>query len=343
MKAAIWLRFIAGFYGLVLATITIFNWKGPDRFWLGALNLYMPQVMWVIPGILLTVIFFRADRSWTWLPLLCTLWVIGPIMGFCWSTNEPKPAPGDMTVRVMTWNIKYDRKNIKPLLDEIARCKPDVLFFQDAVFSLKGPLGDYFRSWQVCSYGQYVIVSRYSLTDAEVYELPFFGRKKENFLRCRMHIGRKSVSLYNVHFKTPRQSIKAFKATKNRPGKLPEIIQTLEDNVQTRIDQAATVREFLKEETGPVIVAGDFNAPEYSLVCETLRNAGLRDAFSEGGRGYGFTYGHFLLKNRLPWLRVSWMRIDHIMVGSGFKTKRCWVGTGKASAHRPVIAELILK
>ena len=100
--------------------------------------------------------------------------------------------------------------------------------------------------------------------------------------------------------------------------------------------------EYLQTEQGPVIVAGDLNAPEASLVCATLKEAGLRDAFSEGGTGYGYTYGHLLFKNRLPWLRISWMRIDHIMLNSRFSAQRCWTGSGQASDHRPVIADLVL-
>jgi endonuclease/exonuclease/phosphatase family metal-dependent hydrolase len=74
-----------------------------------------------------------------------------------------------------------------------------------------------------------------------------------------------------------------------------------------------------------------------------LRDANLHDAFAEGGRGYGYTYGHFLLRNRIPWLPgASWMRIDHIMLSRRFRTLRCWTGTGKASDHRPVFADLLV-
>jgi endonuclease/exonuclease/phosphatase family metal-dependent hydrolase len=42
-------------------------------------------------------------------------------------------------------------------------------------------------------------------------------------------------------------------------------------------------------------------------------------------------------------MRVSWMRIDHVMMSSHFKTLGCRTGTGGASDHRPVIADLLFQ
>jgi len=341
-KGMAWLFCVTGSYGMFLAALSIWNWSGADRFWLGALNLYLPQALWAVPGIMLTVLTFRADRSWVWLPLLCVAWVLGPIMGFCWSPQSERGAGNPVTLRVMTWNIKYGSYDLAPLLDEITRCRPDVVLFQDAVASMDGQLGDYFRKWQVRSHGQFVIASRYPLSELEVHPLPATGEGQE-YLRCRMRVGETLVSLYNVHFRTPRWSLNAFRAARTQPRYLPEAIQTFDGNINTRLAQAVVVRERLSREKGPVIIAGDLNSPDASRVCGTLRDAGLQDAFARRGRGYGFTYGHFLFKHRLPWLKVSWMRIDHIMLNAGFRAMRCWAGTGKASDHRPVIADLELQ
>jgi endonuclease/exonuclease/phosphatase family metal-dependent hydrolase len=112
--------------------------------------------------------------------------------------------------------------------------------------------------------------------------------------------------------------------------------------VQARYIQAQALREYISQEKGPFIVAGDLNSPDDSWVCVTLRAAGLHDAFAEGGKGYGYTYGHSLLQKRLPALKTSWMRIDHILTSRQFQTRDCRVGTANASAHRPVIADLVL-
>lgn len=344
MKRAAWLSLLTGLYLLLLLSLWGLNRIGPEKFWFGAFNLYLPQIMWAIPGILLAVVICRVDRSWAWLPVLCVLFVLGPVMDFHWPFREPEPTPGRMPLRIMTWNTKYSPAVATELQREISRCNPDILLFQDAPGALKGPLGTYLsHRWNVLSRGQYVIASRYPLSGAEVIELPFSSRRKDQFVRCRMLIGSQVISLYNVHFRTPRRSLNAFRTAKRRSGSLPEAIESLEDNVKIRINQAAVVQGYLNRETGPVILAGDLNAPDASLACKALRDAGLRDAFAAAGRGYGFTYGHRLLENRLPWLRFSWMRIDHIMLTSQFQVRRCVVGTGVASDHRPVIADLNLK
>jgi len=338
-----WLLFATCVYAVVLVAIIILNATGADRYWPGALNLYLPQIMWALPGVLLAILIFRVDRAWIWAPILCVLWVLGPVMGFRWPPREAWPAPGNLTLRVMTWNIKYGSHPIEPLIDELVRRDLDVVFFQDATGCMDGPLGDYFRNWEVRSSGQYVIASRYPLSEAEVHELPSSGHQFESFLRCKVRVGDTAVALYNVHLKTPRRSLNGFRTARHEPNYLPAAIQTFHDNVRLRQGQATALIEYISEERGPIIVAGDLNAPDASLVCDTLRNAGLHDAFAERGKGYGFTYGHFLFKHRLPWLRFSWMRIDHIMPSSGFATQRCVAGSGKASDHRPVIADLFLR
>lgn len=343
MKSVFWLLCLTGIYGAILLAITALNWISADRFWLGALNLYLPQVMWTVPGIVLAFLVFRANPVYTWLPLLCVLWVLGPVMGFRWSLDPPGSPAASVKVRVLTWNIKYGKHDLAPLVEEIDRCKPDVVLFQDAVDALNGPLGNYFKNWQVRSHEQFVIASRYPLSQAEVFELPSSSRKREYFLRCRLTVGSAEVSLYNVHLKTPRRSLNALRGARRQPGELPEAVQSFDRNVRTRLLQATSLQEHLSREQGPVIMAGDLNAPDSSLICATLRDAGLHDAFAERGKGYGSTYGHFLFKHRLPWLKVSWMRIDHIMVSSGIVTRRCWAGSAEASDHRPVIADLILR
>jgi endonuclease/exonuclease/phosphatase family metal-dependent hydrolase len=344
-KAFIWLLCLTSAYGAILTVITVMNWFGADNWWFGDLNLFLPQAIWVVPGVFLTIFYIKVNRRWVWVPLLGLAWVLGPIMGLCWPLHTSREPANSLRIRVMTWNVKYGRQDaLAPfeLINNIDLIKPDVVLMQDAQGLLCGLLGDYFRKWNVQSSGQYIIASRLPLSDAEVRFISFPGFK-EKCLRCQMHIGTTVVTLYNVHFESPRDGLDAFKSLRQQPWYLPEAIQQLENNVYIRLFQARAIREFISQEKGPVIVAGDFNSSDASKVCITLRDAGLHDAFAEGGRGYGYTYGHYLLQHRLPWLRASWMRIDHIMISSQLQSRRSWTGTWQASAHRPVIADLLLK
>ena len=187
--------------------------------------------------------------------------------------------------------------------------------------------------------GQYMIASRLPMTGAETIAISLPGQQVV-CLRCQVHAGAGTVTLYNVHFESPRESLNAFRVARKRPWYLPTAIQRLENNVEARLVEARAIQALVRSEKHPVVVAGDLNSTDFSLVCATLREAGLHDCFAESGRGYGYTYGHFLLQRRVPWLTFSWMRIDHIMVSSHLRSLRCWTGTGKASDHRPVIADV---
>ncbi len=329
-------------YITLIAALTVLNWLGPDRFWIAALNFYLPQLIWAFPGILLALVTFRYARPWVLLPLAGILWVLGPVMGWHWSWQARNAVASGPALRVMTWNIKYGKGNLAPLIDELRRSRPDILLFQDAQNLGKGPLTDYLAGWQVVNRGQYVVASRYPISAVQLHELPYQEEKGESFLRCSVRVGSRNISIYNVHFKTPRWSLNAFRKVKSGAWYIPPAIDRFEGNVQTRILQAERVAEFLGQERGDCIVAGDFNAPDQSLVCEIIRSAGFADAFTQSGRGYGYTYGHNVLQYRVPSIRASWMRIDHIMSTSGLKAQRCWVGTRRASDHRPVTADFVL-
>ncbi len=344
-EAAIWFLTLTGAYGAILTAVTILNWVGADRWWFGALNLYLPQIVWAAPGVLLTVLSLKAARRWVWAPLLCVAWVLGPIMGFCWGTQGPPGSAGDPPMRIMTWNVKDGGHNwitqwaITGDIDEVG---PNVVLLQEAEGLLQGPIGHFFRQWNVRSFGQYVIASKLPLEEAEVRWIPYRG-VNHTCLRCRLHVGAKTLILYNVHFESPRGGLDAFREVRRQPWYLPSAVQQLEDNVEARLSQARALRELIRQEREPVVVAGDLNSPDASLACATLREAGLHDAFAEGGKGYGYTYGHFLLRRILPWHGASWMRIDHIMLSSQLQSHACRAGTANDSEHRPVIADVVLR
>lgn len=326
-------------YGAVLGTVTVLNVVGSDRFWFGALNLYLPQIIWAAPGVVLTVLSLKAARRWVWAPLLCVAWVLGPVMGFCWAMHAP-PGPGG--VRIMTWNVKSGGNN--PIIQaeialSIEAAGPEVVLLQEADGLLEGPVGRLFREWNVRSSGQYIIASRLPLDEGEVRLIPFRG-ENHTCLRCRLHLGAKTLVLYDAHFQSPREGLNAFREVRREPWYLPGAIEELEENVEARLSQARALRKLIDGEREPVVVAGDLNSPDASLACATLRRAGLHDAFAESGKGYGYTYGHSLLRHRFHGLIPSWVRIDHIMLSSHLTSYACRTGTEDLSDHRPVIADI---
>ena len=55
------------------------------------------------------------------------------------------------------------------------------------------------------------------------------------------------------------------------------------------------------------------------------------DAFSEAGRGWGYTFIG----------AKTTVRIDHVLISKGWHRAACRVGPNVGSPHRPVIADLV--
>lgn len=100
-------------------------------------------------------------------------------------------------------------------------------------------------------------------------------------------------------------------------------------------------------ELKPAILLGDFNFVQRSNEYRLIKSKGLRDAFHESDRGYGFT-----LPRRIgPWRRLQWInkllrwiplvpvaRVDYIWYTEPIRSLACWVGEDAGSDHLPVLA-----
>lgn len=97
-----------------------------------------------------------------------------------------------------------------------------------------------------------------------------------------------------------------------------------------RNQQCLALAEFVRAQTLPVIVTGDFNATSWSpIFSQMLRRAGLRD--SRLGFGLQPTW-----PAAWPWLRIP---IDHCFLSAHWLVRRRWVGPRIGSDHLPVFTE----
>lgn len=315
-------------HAALVASIALSHAIAPERWWMTGLNMYVPQFVWAVPALILLPMAACYAPRWTWLPAGVVLCVAGPLMGFCWSL--PREADG-VRVRVMTYNVQsWVQSNVAEVVSEIRAASPDVLTLQDARNAEHGPLGALLREWNVISYGQYAIASRFPIMDTAVGDISYRG-ERHTYLRAELRVANGSVIVSTVHFVTPRDALEAIRA----PESWRTRARLIETNLTDRVAQARALAEDLREIDGPLIVAGDLNAPVQSLTVRTLTRLGLRDAFCTGGRGYGYTFGH-------TQLGLSFLRLDQILVSRHFMPVSCSVGGSGGSDHRPVIADLIL-
>ena len=98
---------------------------------------------------------------------------------------------------------------------------------------------------------------------------------------------------------------------------------------ETEIQYTQKEIEKYKKQGMPVIVCGDMNDVSGSKTLRMLQSAGLKNAWWEKGRGFGFTYhGHHFMN----------FRIDHILHTEDIKVKSIKKIDQHFSDHDPVIA-----
>lgn len=85
----------------------------------------------------------------------------------------------------------------------------------------------------------------------------------------------------------------------------------------------------------PVLLAGDLNAGPWSWHYNRLLELGKLSSARKGFGGLG-TWPAFLGPLRI-------IALDHLLISDGIQVRRCWVGPGIGSDHRPLLTELLVE
>lgn len=325
---------LAAACALVLAAAFRF---ADEQVWWAELARYVPYPAYLVPALVVAAWSLRLGWRWRFIALGVLGLVLGPIMGFALGNSDS----GSGRVRLMTYNVKDYvatelRGGMGAIAWELALHDADIIVMQDAHLTSEMYLADpqsmarMFGDRQVVTSEQYIIASRLPLRNCKDGNISFPG-ETHHYLSCTVVAKGGEFDLLNVHLLTPRAGLNA-----TRHERL-DGIDDWKDNVASRMAQARLLARDVASRSRPVVLAGDLNAPEHSPVVQALLGAGLRDAFSAAGVGYGHTHGHSLRPH------ISFNRLDHVLVSSQIGVAECFVGGKHASEHRPVIADLWLQ
>jgi vancomycin resistance protein VanJ len=326
-------------YSILLLCLLEFIRRGPDYNPFTFINLYLPQIFWGIPALFLIPIlalsFSGKRRRLALLPLLPLGVVLGPLMGLCGYPRLKRPSNQvelGKSLRVMTYNIGQG-KDGEGVISEVARQHPDVFIAQEISEHFEQVLRTKYPKWSIQTRGEFLIATPLMLSSVDRVELPQLSDdpwKHPAYLRSIVRFGQRDIAIYNTHLSTPRPALEAIRY-RDRTG-----FRQIESNAKSRIAQSKTLANALAKESLPAILGGDFNAPESSIACRQIRDVAFRDAFSETGRGYGYTSGHRLR------FGISFVRIDHLYVSHQWAVTQCYPGDKVGSDHRPVVADVVL-
>lgn len=271
---------------------------------------------------------------------------------------------GNEGFSIMTYNISaYDSASFTPdrqhrLIELIKQEKPDFLCFQEMSFEslkqIKPQLDSIYGScdvlkgdnqlWRLRFYSHYPlrnfrryrcegVIDTSGFTEEEKAVVELF-QKQMNVMSAEFEVepGR-WVTVFSSHLRSSAYS--TARRSMNKGASWFEGLSLYKRNydVGKRIRDYETqnVRRFVEEaqtQRKPVIIAGDLNDWCGSDCLNTLMGDDLKDAWWEGGNGFGWTYFGWHLR----------LRLDHILYSDKLELVDVKVIDSDLSDHKPLVA-----
>jgi vancomycin resistance protein VanJ len=294
------------------------------------LLLFGPRWVLLIPPFALLLAVIRSRPKLLVPVIVAGAVVVGPVMGFNFGWR--RWFSGDVSgtrIRVVTYNVAGGANLNTSIPWIIEETRADIIGFQECGSALvDGVMALPEIAWYTNVQDQLCLVSRFPIIDTRQLD-------RENFrvaggsglvLAYTIDLGDRELHLTNLHLETPREGLAPV-----REGNVSEGFSRLSSKSIVRDIESSQARRWVDADEDAILVLGDFNLPDESVIYR--RHWGdMRNAFSWGGFGFGFT-------RFAGWIRA---RIDHILVGEQWQIVRAFVGPDFGSDHRPMIADLVL-
>jgi vancomycin resistance protein VanJ len=320
---AVWVPSIAS--GLLCLALSICYLGRPDA---SAAITIIPLWAWLVPGLFLAAFNLRGRenrKGWpivaAWLTFVLLLaeepWSIGRALTRHASITHEARAAGS-NLRVITLNCAIGNRLAAA---EVATFAPDIVLLQESPGRSEVEK----------------LARRLFGADAGVA----YGVDASLIARGRVVPGELPTDLrgYFVHARVtfPTGPVIEVVSTRLVPAVFradlwsPDCWREQAENRRRRREQVRAIAQRIGSSALPVIVGGDFNAPQGDAVFQLLRPT-FHDSFAEGGVGWGNT-----IINDLPVLRI-----DQIWVSDAFHARAVVARRTRYSDHRMVICDLEL-
>ena len=238
-------------------------------------------------------------------------------------------------LKVMTWNIHCSRgtNNIRQRKIAELILKVDADFVQlneynqdscsviDSLLKEKYPFTEEHRSHTLSGD---VFYSKRALSN-NGYIITPAGKKRIPTIKATIAIGCDSVQIFGVHMASNHFDDSTIE---KEIANDTTSFDRYKDGQENRSFQAHWTKYAVLESVHPVIVMGDMNDFSCSAPLDTLSTCGLKNAWWEGGNGYGCTFHD-------GWMRL---RIDHILYSEKLKLCSIKVIETELSDHNPIVA-----
>lgn len=368
IKSGDWLlRMIT--WATALATV-VGGWGAyadPGRFWPVAIMTLVFQYMLLI-NILFLVLWSFRKRKLLLVPLTVLVLVSVRIPLVYQPFRETDSLPAETsTFRLMSFNVRlfdfynwtHNAKTRKQILLFLRENPQDVYCFQEFFTSKRMNYDNIKPMMEMPGIGynhhHYTIkklygtddfglatFSRYPIVNRGMVDLQTGSQSTNQCIYSDLLIGSDTLRVYNFHLQSIRldevqydllEGVNADKlTTKQKLIRSSTIITRLRKGWQRRAEQSRLITDHVRQSPYPVILAGDLNDNPLSNAYLTL-SRGLKDAFLESGRGFGFTYA-----GPIPGLRIDALFHSPELESSDFS-----IYYRKYSDHYPQSARFRLK
>ena len=235
----------------------------------------------------------------------------------------------ESTIKLMAFNVhssdmSYGR-NKQRILELIEEENPDFVYLSeletagDSVHSCL--IKTYpFTNIPSVEYSNHIepVYSRWPIDTVETLSLPHFYH---SIYRVRINQGKDTVSVYCCHL-----SSNQFMNSSHR-------FDSIKEGYLRRAKEADELHMLLSTDPYPTILLGDLNDIGGSYTLRHIESAGMKDAWWEGGLGYGATYHDHGLR----------LRLDHILFDdSAFQLSEIKTIGGNLSDHKGLVASFKL-
>lgn len=338
-RVALAVRILVVSYALFTALASGLLLTTADASPLGMLLAFAPRWWLLCPWALLVPLAFLAGWRTVVTAAVGTLVTLFGAAQFELPARPPANT-SSRALRIVTYNTDLRDAVAERIRQDLQRWDADVVLLQDCktivADSLRAVAATSLTTLTVHVQGRHCLVSKWPVRGmADVSELVDPRSTQHTALRWGDSGVRYTLStfmgdlvVYSVHLPSPRDALGTVRWLETTDRQ--RISDALQQSITARANASAVIARLVQQETGPVIIAGDFNLPYGSAI---LRRdwSQYTNAFGRAGAGLGYT----MQAGVFP------VRIDHVFSSPALVPVEARVLGGYPSEHQPLLVDLV--
>lgn len=279
--------------------------------WLGDMLAIVADYYVVLLGLFIAA--FIGLRRWSWaLGVSGVLVVLLAGLSAVPTLSQQPPPPGAPAVRLLVYNLYHLNPDLDAVVAEVQRADADIVFLMEYSYAVQAQIEAAFADYPY----QLIEPSRFTMGLALFSRIPFDATTVHRREATR-------IPIYEVQMQLDGRPFTFV-------GGHPWPPQPRWG--QLHRDQMADITAVAAQTSGPLIVAGDFNAAPWSFVMRDLANqADVRHARPP----FDWT------KTWRP-LPFFGLPVDHILLSEDWHVTEYRYSTPGGSDHTPLIIDLVL-